>query len=50
MRCEWPIHDIAVITLELGTACSVGSGKTDYTQDAPLAVDANDLPYLPGTT
>jgi CRISPR/Cas system CSM-associated protein Csm3 (group 7 of RAMP superfamily) len=41
---------LARVTLELDTAARVGSGRADDFEDAVFAVDANDLPTLPGTT
>lgn len=43
------IH-LARITLEARTALSIASGKGDSLLDAPVALDANGLPTLPGSS
>ncbi|MCH8555009.1 MAG: RAMP superfamily CRISPR-associated protein [Schleiferiaceae bacterium] len=41
---------IARVTIETRSPLSIGSGETDVYLDMPLALDANGLPYLPGTS
>lgn len=41
---------IARIVIEAVTPLSVGSGEDDITTDALVAIDANGLPYIPGTS
>jgi CRISPR/Cas system CSM-associated protein Csm3 (group 7 of RAMP superfamily) len=41
---------IARITIETRSPLSIGSGETDVFLDMPVALDANGLPYLPGTS
>ena len=41
---------IARFTLEATTPLSIGSGGADGVYDHPIARDANDLPYIPGSS
>ena len=40
---------LARFIIEAVTPLSVGSGETDLVTDAPVALDVNGLPYIPGT-
>jgi CRISPR/Cas system CSM-associated protein Csm3 (group 7 of RAMP superfamily) len=40
---------IARLVVEADTPLAVGSGQSDILTDSPVSLDANDLPYIPGT-
>ena len=41
---------IARVTIEAATPLAIGSGKKSILTDATINRDANDLPFIPGTT
>ena len=41
---------IARVTIEAATPLAIGSGKKSILTDATIIRDANDLPFIPGTT
>ena len=41
---------IARVTIEVATPLAIGSGKKSILTDATINRDANDLPFIPGTT
>lgn len=47
---KWPHVRLARMTLELATPLSITSGAFDPIYDMPLALDANGLPTIPGTS
>jgi CRISPR/Cas system CMR subunit Cmr4 (Cas7 group RAMP superfamily) len=47
---NYPLIQIARVVVETEGPISIGSGETDVFFDMPIVRDANNLPYLPGTS
>ena len=47
---SFPIRYIARFLVEADTPLAVGSGDKDLLTDAPVALDCNGLPMIPGAS